>query len=247
MAARSRRRAMAGGDGGGGGHDGGGMLRWLLTYADMITLLMAFFILMYSMSVMNLAKFKQVAVSIRSGFGGKIEGGTHMMTHVGGERSMTSDSVIESQKSVSVAAAEMEDFIYKNNLTSSMSVTVEERGLVISITSDNILFALGSAQIRPEAHQILDKIAKLIGESTNKVMVEGHTCNLPIKTAQFPSNWELSSGRASSVVRYFIENDHLAPKQLAAAGYADTKPMAANDSEAHRRLNRRVNVVILTS
>jgi len=221
-------------------------MRWLLTYADMITLLMAFFILMYSMSIMNLAKFKEVAISIRSGFGGPLEGGSHLLTHPAGQVSVAGEQFPAESRSIEEVAAELEDYIKEHDLTNSMQVNVEQRGMVITVVTDNLLFPVGSAELRPGAEEILHKIAGLVQSVSNKVLVEGHTCNLPIHTAEFPSNWELSAARASRVIRYLIEVYGIEPERLAVAGYADTKPTARNDSEAHRRLNRRVNIVILT-
>lgn len=225
-------------------------MRWLLTYADMITLLMAFFILMYSMSVLNLAKFKSVAVSIRSGMGGSLEGGSHLLsapkdqTSDGGQES--TDVSLEDTKSVEKVAHELQVYINQHNLKQSMRVTVEERGLVISVISDNMLFHIGTTEFAAGATKILDKIASIIASTSNKVMVEGHTCDLPICTPVFPSNWELSSSRASRVIRLLINEYGIPAKRLAAAGYADTKPIFPNNSEENRRRNRRVDVVILT-
>jgi chemotaxis protein MotB len=245
----SKRRSSGGNHGGGGGHDGGGMLRWLLTYADMITLLMAFFILMYSMSILNLAKFKSVAISIRSGLGGNLEGGSHLLT---APKEQTSDgpesreTPLEDFKSAEKVAHELQIYINQHNLEQSMRVTVEERGLVISVISDNMLFHIGTTEFAAGATKILDKIASIIASTSNKVMVEGHTCDLPICTHVFPSNWELSASRASRVIRLLINEYGIPAKRLAAAGYADTKPIFPNNSEENRRRNRRVDVVILT-
>ncbi len=240
------RKSEHAGEGGGGGHDGAGMMRWLLTYADMITLLMAFFILMYSMSIINLAKFKEVAISIRSGFGGSLEGGSGLLTHPTGQRTIRGERFPEESRSIAEVADQLEQYIKERDLTESMRTVIEERGLVISISSDNMLFPIGSARLRPDAEEILHEIAGIIKSVSNKILVEGHTCDLPINTLEFPSNWELSAARSSRVIRYLIEEYDISPKRLAAAGYADTKPVAPNISEVNRRLNRRVNIVILT-
>jgi chemotaxis protein MotB len=219
------------------------MMRWLLTYADMITLLMAFFILMYSMSIINLSKFKQVAISIRSGFGGSLEGGSGLLTHPIGQRAIIGEQFPQEGKSIEEVAGKLEEYIKERDLSQAMRVTIEERGLVISLSTDNLLFPIGSAQMRPAAEEILHEIAGLLQSVSNKVLVEG---DLPIRTAEFPSNWELSTARASRVVRYLIEGYGIESKRFAAAGYADTKPTVPNTSEENRRRNRRVNIVILT-
>jgi chemotaxis protein MotB len=142
-------------------------------------------------------------------------------------------------------ARELEKYVRERHLEEDVHTRVEERGLVVSLVSDHVLFAIGSADIRPGAHKLLDKIATLIAKLPNAVTVEGHTCSLPIRTARFPSNWELSAQRATAVVRYFIQRHRISPNRLSAAGYADSKPLVPNDSELHRRRNRRVDIVIL--
>ncbi len=228
MTCRSLRRRRALGDhDGGGGHDGGGMMRWLLTYADMITLLTAFFIMMYSMSVINLARFHQVAIAIKSGFNGEQLGAG--LFDKGGV------VYIEEDKKVPTPAPELDrimkelkDYIQRHGLKSQVMCRLEERGLVISLSSDGLLFDRGQADIRPGA-QLLDDIGSVVAKLQNEVMVEGNTCDLPISTPQYPSNWELSTARATTVVRYLIDQHHVSPSRIGAAGYADARPLVKND------------------
>ena len=242
-----RRGAEA--EGGGGGHDNAGGLRWLLTYADMITLLMAFFIMMYSMSVLNLEKFRDVAFSIRSGFGGPLEGGPGMLSFESRKDGIAPNLDDMSQSggpgAMQSVAQEIGQYIKEQGLGKVVRMRVEERGLVVSLVTDEVLFDIGHAQLRPRAQRILAKVAEVARGIPNDLLVEGHTCDLPISTAQFPSNWELSTTRATTVVRYLIEQSGLAPRRVSAAGYADSRPLVPNDSEAHRMLNRRVDIVIL--
>jgi chemotaxis protein MotB len=241
------RRKGGGGEGGGGGHDAGGGLRWLLTYADMITLLMAFFIMMYSMSVLNLQKVREVAFSIRSGFGGPLEGGSYGRVPEG--KPTIREPILSTVPTGRLpdVTEELERYIKKRRLQKQVHTRVEERGLVVSLVSDYVLFDIGSADIRPSARPLLDTIAKIIEELPNAITVKGHTCSLPIRTVRFPSNWELSTQRATAVVRCFLERHGLPADRLAAAGYADSKPLMANDTEAHRKRNCRVDIVILKS
>jgi len=243
------RRPGARAEGDGGGHDNAGSMRWLLTYADMITLLMAFFIMMYSMSVLNMEKFREVAFSIRSGFGGPLEGGPGMLSFPQRKDSLTPnlDDLSESSGPGAIpgVAEEIREYIKQQGLGTVVRIRVEERGLVVSLVTDEVLFDIGHAQLRPKAKRILAKVAEVVRDIPNDIAVEGHTCDLPIKTAQFPSNWELSTARATTVVRYLIEGSGLSPRRVSAAGYADSRPLVSNDSEAHRMLNRRVDIVIL--
>jgi chemotaxis protein MotB len=229
-----------------GGHEAGGMMRWLLTYSDMITLLMAFFIMMYSMSVLNLDKFRRAAASLRAEFGPQVRardeaGGGGVLAHPlpgADERAM--------EPQVQSVEDQLAKYIQENNLADVVRVRREPRGLVISLVSDNLLFPVGEADLRPPALAILDKIAVLLAGIPNPIVVEGHTCNLPIHTPRYPSNWELSAARACSVVRYLTDRWGLPPSRLAATGYADSRPVAANRTEEGRVQNRRVDVVVLT-
>jgi chemotaxis protein MotB len=238
-------KRQSGGQGGGGGHDAGGGLRWLLTYADMITLLMAFFIMMYSMSVLNLQKFREVAFSIRSGFGGAMEGGAYRRVPQGDPTIREPIRSEAPRGRLPEVAGELEKYVRKHGLQHQVHTRVEERGLVVSLVSDEVLFPIGSADLRPQVHALLDKIGGLLAQVPNAVTVEGHTCSLPIHTARFPSNWELSTQRATAVVRYLISRRKIPPDRLSAAGYADSKPLLPNTSEANRKRNRRVDIVIL--
>jgi chemotaxis protein MotB len=224
-------------------------MRWLLTYADMITLLMAFFIMMYSMSVLNMQKFRAVAFSIRSGFGGPLEGGPGMLSFPQRKDSITPNlnDIAESSGlgAIPGVAKEISEYIKEQGLAAVVRMRVEERGLVVSLVTDEVLFNIGRAELRPKAKRILAKVAEVVRDIPNDIAVEGHTCDLPISTAQFPSNWELSTARATTVVRYLIEESGLSPRRVSAAGYADSRPLVPNDSEAHRMLNRRVDIVVL--
>jgi flagellar motor protein MotB len=128
----------------------------------------------------------------------------------------------------------------------SLKGRLEERGLVISVTSDGLLFARGSAELRAEAVGVLESVGGMIRKLDSEMLVEGHTCDLPISTPVHPSNWELSTARATTVLRFLVEHAGVKPWRIGAAGYAETRPCAPNDSETHRRLNRRVNLVVLS-
>jgi len=220
--------------------------RWLLTYADMITLLMAFFIMMYSMSVMNLEKFNEAAFSIRSGFGGTLKGGKHLLRSEPGSGAGISviPHIFEHERPLHEVKAELTGYSEKNKITDKVSVTQDKRGVVISISADNMLFDAGSAEIRSAAFPVLNQVAKNVKKLPNQIMIEGHTCNIPIHTLSYPSNWELSAARASSMVRYLAQRG-VQPARLMAVGYGETRPRMPNDTEAHRAMNRRVDIVIL--
>ena len=238
--------------------------RWLLTYADMITLLVAFFIMLYSMSVMNQAKFQQLAISVRSGFGESSMNGVPTIFSRGGGLNATpsimnsskpgqtsGEDFIKNAKSqqdsngLDKAYQTVKAYIEKNHLQGMMQVSRNERGVVVTVMTDKMLFARGQADLRPEEMGLLATVAKITQTvPLNPIRVEGHTDNLPIHTERFPSNWELSTTRATTVLRYF-ESQGVASSRLEASGCADQRPLASNETEADRARNRRVEIVLL--
>jgi chemotaxis protein MotB len=120
----------------------------------------------------------------------------------------------------------------------------DERGLVVSIASDDILFALGSTEINPFGRKVISTIAKVLADKPNRVLVEGHTDNVPLRRPNY-SNWNLSTDRAVAVLSALIDDHRLSPKRLSAVGYAEYRPRVANDTKANRSLNRRVDLVIV--
>lgn len=239
-----RKRRLSDGDGG-GGHDGGGSLRWLLTYADMITLLMAFFIMLYSMSILNLNRFKSVAVSIRSGFNGPLKGQSKTILTGDKPEVIKNVALPDDDKVTEDLAKKIQALVKSQKLENLVKMRTDERGLVVSISTDKLVFQKGQADLSPTAKKILSTIAKVLKEIPNQIRVEGHTCDLPTRSVKYPSNWELSTARATMVIRFLVEQAHIPPVRLSAAGYADSKPLVKNTSEKNRAMNRRVDMVIL--
>lgn len=245
--------------------------RWLLTYSDLITLLMIFFVMMYSMSKVDADKFQAIAESLSIAFGGgtpaqvdigvtpggpsiietypvksPTEGGENPWgeektegTGNGGEGNVNIENM-----TIEAIKQKLDQFAADNNIQARLVTSIEERGLVVSI-SDTLLFESGSADITPRAREILDKITNVLASAPNYIKVEGHTDNLPINTARFPSNWELSVLRATNVVH--IMKEKIPAQQLSAVGYGEYRPIASNDTEEGRAKNRRVDLVILRS
>jgi chemotaxis protein MotB len=241
-----RKRRKNGAAGGGGGHDGAGMMRWLLTYADLITLLMAFFVVMYAMSNVDKRKYDVLAASIKQAL------------HVEGSAdNIIADHMGQSQMDTPLPEKARENAEYQNIVDKvkgsstqeemgSVVFSVDERGLVISFL-DNLLFDLGRSELRPQALPVLDRVAVAVKGSTRVIRVEGHTDDLPIATVQYPSNWELSAARAISVTRYFIIKHGIEPRRLSATGFGEYRPLVANSNEENRKKNRRVDIVVLRS
>jgi chemotaxis protein MotB len=215
--------------------------RWLLTYADLITLLLAFFIVMYSMSQIDAKKFgkmSQALSGVLKGGGVAIKKGNEMGKAPG-------KGVMKIGHLVSIGHKIQERFerLGEDRL---VSTELNERGLVIHIM-ESALFKIGSADLEPKAKMTLDIIAAELAGVRNHIRVEGHTDNIPINTEKYPSNWELSSARATSVVRYFIENHAIEPDRISALGYGEYRPLKPNNNPENRAQNRRVDIVILTA
>ncbi len=228
--------------------------RWLLTYSDLITLLMIFFVVMYALSSVSAKKFQAVAVSLSKAMGG---GGQSVMNEPGAsfipgfagsskvnELDMTMDT--EENSNLERIRKELQTYIDENGLNEKVTVNIEERGVVLSF-QDVALFPLGSAQLTPDAKNLIGSIGQILKKAPHYLRVEGHTDNLPINTAQFPSNWELSVARATSVVQELINELKLTPELLSAAGYGEFRPKVPNETADSRQQNRRVDIVVVKS
>ncbi len=219
--------------------------RWLITYSDLITLLMIFFIIMYTISNVNSKKFAQLSSSLTSALVGQNSG--YFLGEAPGplmDMDQEAAGAGKEAKEMANAKKQLEGYIKSQGLGGKVVISQEERGLVVSL-KETMFFPIGSAEINPRAREVIVKIGKILVQMSNHVRIEGHTCNLPIHSAAFPSNWELSTARATNVVRFMIDNVGFAPNHLSATGYADTKPIQPNTTEANRALNRRVDIVLL--
>lgn len=201
---------------------------WMTTYADAITLLMAFFVMLLSMSSFDVAKFEKAAEGIRSDLSGRKEQGP-----------------------ISLMKQEVQDLVYEVQADQAVNVETSGRGLTIELAS-GAFYKSGSSDIREEAVPVLAKIAETLGAPRYDYYlfsIEGHTDDIPINTARYPSNWELSTSRATAVVRFFIEHG-LDPEKLKATGFAETRPKAVNRDAsgtpipANQALNRRVSIEV---
>ncbi|GAB4264547.1 OmpA/MotB family protein [Thermincola ferriacetica] len=219
--------------------------RWLITYSDLITLLMIFFIIMYTISNVNAKKFAQLSSSLSSALVGQNSG--YFIGEAPGPLVIPEQSAGAQKKEMEEmkkAKEQLDAYIKGQNLGGKVVVAYEERGLVISL-KETMFFAIGSAAINPQAQETLIKIGQVLKNMPNNLRIEGHTCNLPIRTANFPSNWELSTARATNVVKFLIDRVGFDPKRLSATGYGEYRPLVPNTSEANRAMNRRVDIVVL--
>ncbi|HVP38765.1 MAG TPA: OmpA family protein [Candidatus Saccharimonadales bacterium] len=226
-----------------GGEEHENSERWLLTYSDLITLLLAFFIVMYSMSQVDAKKFGAVTSALRrilSGGGLMLKGDQGMIV------APEVAAVPTESQDLKLVMASLEQDLRSAMGAGRVRLKQDARGVVISL-SEKVLFESGQADLGPQAQAMLDTIAALLAQYPNEVRVEGHTDNVPIHSARFASNWELSAARATSVVRYLIESHRMSPLQLSAAGYGEYRPELPNATPTGRARNRRVDFVILAA
>lgn len=217
---------------------------WMTTFGDMMTLLLTFFVLLYSMSSIDVAKFEQAMGSLQ-GHLGVLSGGKAISTQQKLDRGDIGQNFTPiTSRVLRRAMSEVETFVEEEEVGQDVSTEMTQRGLVIRFTGQ-LLFDVGEADIRSEGEEVLLKVSQIIKEVPNDVLVEGHTDNLPINTNDFPSNWELSTSRATTVIRYFIENEDVDPDRLSASGYSEYQPLRPNDNPENRAENRRVEIVLL--
>ncbi|HTA32555.1 MAG TPA: flagellar motor protein MotB [Solirubrobacteraceae bacterium] len=284
-----------------GGAEEGSNERWLLTYADMITLLMALFMVLFSISSVNISKYQTLQKSLKAAFSGNILPGGKAVAQQGatdnaaqtpasvelqaiepvktegsaslqnsslhaasttaasttaGASSSTSTSASAAAAALKQAAAqnqaaefarikrELDAYAASHGFAKSVQTTIEARGLVIRVLTDDLLFASGKAALEGRAGGLLAEIAQLLNvDQTHPISVEGNTDNVPIHSSQFPSNWELSTARASTVVRFLIAHG-IGAGRLTATGNAEQRPFDSNATTAGRARNRRVEIVM---
>jgi len=223
---------------------------WLLPYSDLLTLLLALFIVLFASSSLDEAKFSQIS----SVFNQIFDGGTGVMDSSAptpvpvpkdsaGEKNENS-SYLEDQQSLEEIQDKLDEYIAVQELENQFQTKLTEEGLLITIR-DSILFESGKATIKPEYEKLAKDIADLlVFEKPRQIVVTGHTDNVPINSAEFPSNWELSMMRAINFLKTIVSNDKMDPQLFSVKGYGENKPVASNDTAEGRSKNRRVEVLI---
>ncbi|MCC6301871.1 MAG: flagellar motor protein MotD [Gammaproteobacteria bacterium] len=250
--------------------------RWLVSYADFITLLFAFFVVMYAVSSVNQGKYRVLSDSLVAAFnepkksfepiqlGEMVRSATNASIEIVSKPTLIKVPIVtlfnreedegkmpgagvasseESARTIQQIAEEVAQALQKLVDLGLVTITMTDLWVEVEI-KDSVLFPSGSAQIHPEAVQVLTRLAAILAGFANPVRIEGFTDNVPITTRFFPSNWELSAARAASVVRLF-ERQGIASPRLSAVGYGEHRPIAANDSAEGRAKNRRVVMVVL--
>jgi chemotaxis protein MotB len=275
--------------------------RWLLTYADMLTLLFALFMVLFSISSVNISKYQVLQQSLKAAFSGSVLSGGHAILQSGSEStaehtpataavpsivplvptptSRSSSSIGAANtpaaqaakaasakplstaqlqaalNSMSASVSEQDSFVAlqkklnayakAHGFGAQVQTVIERRGLVVRVLTDKLLFDSAQATLQAVGDPLLEEVASLLNvDKTHPITVEGNTDNQPIATAEFPSNWELSTARATTVVRFLIAHG-VSAERLAAAGYADLHAVTSNATAAGRGRNRRVDIVLM--
>jgi chemotaxis protein MotB len=225
--------------------------RWLISYADFMTLLFAFFVVMYAISVVNVGKYKVLSDALGDAFGGR---GAAVAPNTAVEQPFTLPNIVARKRLEAMRREKDRLTQLARDLTATLGPLVKEgkvrvtqnsRGVSVEINA-SVLFAPGDAALTDTSREALSAVAILLKNDPHQVQVEGHTDDVPISNPLFPSNWELSAVRASSVVRLFIDSG-MAPARLTAVGHGANLPVATNDTPDGRARNRRVAVTIISA
>ncbi|MEE9498603.1 MAG: flagellar motor protein MotB [Nitrospinaceae bacterium] len=222
---------------------------WVITFADMVTLLMVFFILLFAIGTVEQDKWRQIKESLREALGadaieelGTRQGLDVIQTQVDEQTVHAVDEVgAMVNREMEDIISEVEEFVFKNKLSGEVRVSSDERGAVITI-SDVVVFPPGSADMTSRGRKTLRQVFDVLKQFNYNVKVEGHTDNTPIHTLRYPSNWELSASRAAEVAHMLID-DGYPPERLSVEGFAEFRPIVPNTSAQNRSRNRRIEVV----
>jgi chemotaxis protein MotB len=242
--------------------------RWLVSYADFITLLFAVFVTLFAMSQTDKRKVEEVIASLRESFGYAKSSPMSKVNVLDSTELSQIPSITPpasrgpmnpqmpfsknsknryqgEEKDFKKARASLEAYLLKNGMQDKVSLEITRRGLVVSLKEAGF-FDSGSADIKVSSYQLLAKVAESLSDYSNQIRVEGHTDNVPINTHVFPSNWELSAARATNIVRHLVSYYKFEPENLSATGYAEFRAVADNGNADGRAKNRRVDIVVLT-
>ncbi len=205
--------------------------RYLITYADLITLLLGLFIILYAISNIDASKYQKMAAAMENLFGneGKIVG-------------MEKTTIIPAPQNN--LSAELEKLIADYGYGNSINLEKSERGIIIHIL-DDLLFPSANAELNSASKTVLSRLAEILKKIPNNIRIEGHTDDVPIYSSLYPSNWHLSVARALNTAYYLIENEKLSPEKISIVGYSEYQPVADNSTPEGRASNRRVDIVII--
>lgn len=225
---------------------------WMATFSDLVTLVLVFFVLLFSMSKVDAVKFRELQV-VLSGVGIGEKGfltDDEVQSINLTEKQLDSETIQEIAEKREKEKEKLDDlyekikkYVHDKGLEEKIDVVRKEEGVSVVIT-DSVFFDTGSAEVKTEAKEIINSLTDFFKEVDNEIQIEGHTDNRPISSFQYPSNWELSGARASSIIRFLIANYDFDPKRFISIGYGETRPIAPNDTFENMDKNRRVVILI---
>lgn len=224
------------------------MERWLLTYSDMITLLLALFVVLFAMSTIDMKKYQEFKTGVVQAFAPRtnpIPGGTGLLQQ--NSLTATAGQVKPPVNPMALLQQQIEQALSRAGLANDATVTLEQRGVVVRMLTDKVFFATDSAELGAVGARVVDTVASAIGGINNPIQVEGYTDNQPILGGAYRTNFELSAARAMTVVDRLAGPDRIPASRLSGIGYGETRPFVANDTPAHQAANRRVDVVVLST
>lgn len=220
---------------------------WLVTYGDMVTLVLTFFVLLFSFSSIDVMKFEMMILSFQGALG-FMPGGKAVQQDpavFGGSVATQAAESTRVNPNIQEVAKNLRSYLQSEGLDKQVVVRIDQRGVTVSL-SDQFLFSSGSADLKPEGMRVLFKIAEFIRDAVPAVAVEGHTDSTPLRGGKYNDNWGLSSARAASVASYLQYRAKFDPRKIQAVGYGPNQPLVPNDTPEHKALNRRVDLVFLS-
>lgn len=215
--------------------------RWLVSYADLVTLLLALFTTLYAASTVDGRKLGPVASSLHESL--RVPPKTPMRDRAPRPAAVAPVEVVRREQALDDLGVRLQQELADAISDGSVWVVRDARGLVLSMP-EHATFATGSAAVSPEAKSLILRVGAVLAPLPNPIRIEGHTDDVPIRTVRYQSNWELSTARASAVVALLIDSHLIAPERLSAAGYGEHRPQVPNDSPANRTRNRRIDIVV---
>ena len=230
----SKKKRGGGDHGGGGGHDGAGGLRWLLTYTDMVTLLLALFIVMWASADPNPQKMEQIQSAFQVAFGY----GQPAILASGGSAGAKPVVFDRSEPQRDILKQKLRKFLLEDRLDAAVNVHLNERGVLIRVYADKVKFEKGSAELPAEYKKVLSKVAKVLETTPNAIQVSGYTDNTS------GDNWTISSRRAVNTVK-FLQSMNIAPERMSATGFGEYSPLVPNSDAIRKSMNRRIDIQVL--
>ncbi|WP_402372837.1 OmpA/MotB family protein [Isoptericola rhizosphaerae] len=253
MARRRHGRTSAGG---GDGHDSSGSGRWMVSYMDMVTVLMCLFIVLFAMSSVDQSKYQELKSSLAAGFG-TVADADVVEARVGSPAKTPEEAMSQADADLERAKAEvanltalrdaMSDDLADRGMSDDVRFDIDERGLTVRLVSADTFFSSSSAELTADARRVLKVVGPVLEPTSYQVRIEGHADEVALRRSVYPTNWELSAARATAVLRHLVAMNSVENEQVAAVGYGSARPLVPGKDAKSLAANRRVDVVVLSA